>query len=99
MVQFSAEVAGTSSPAFTPPPVEDVRMALRAVYHAQRSHHERTAAYASDASTLDLNDATRAALRDLLIAVTQAGWEASAAGAGSGAVWHIREDGRITRTR
>jgi hypothetical protein len=99
MVQFSAEVAGTSSPTFEPPPDEDVRMALRAVYHAQRAHHERTGAYASDATMLDLNDATRAALRGLRVAVTQAGWEASVAGSESGTVWHIREDGRITLRR
>jgi hypothetical protein len=99
MVQFSDAVVGTASPAFVPPPDEDVRMALRAVYHAQREHHEREGTWASDATLLELTAETRAALRDLVIAVTQAGWEASAAGVESGTIWHIREDGRLTQRR
>jgi hypothetical protein len=98
-LQFSAMEAGAGHASFDPPADEAVRMALRAVYHAQREHHDRTGTFAADAAALALPDSVLGSLTDLSIVSSPFGWTASAAGGQPGVIWLIREDGRITRRR
>lgn len=97
-LQFSEVEVGAGVPRFETPADEAVRMALRAVYYAQREHFDATGEFAADDAGLTLPDSVLAVLPDLSIDRSPAGWTAMAAGA-SGVTWMIREDGRITRRR
>lgn len=100
MVQFSDATAGESPPpAFVAPPDQDVRTALRAVYHAQRALRERTGQYASDTDALSVPDSVLSTLHDLSITVGPDGWVARARASEPDAWWQIVEDGRITLKR
>jgi hypothetical protein len=95
IVQFSDLVTGEGNVPFGSPVDEDVRWALRQVYYAQRSYYREHERYAADLAELgaDLVGPDGSPFLPELI-VTADGFEATAPGDG-GAVWHIRQDGRI----
>jgi hypothetical protein len=95
IVQFSDTVAGKGDVPHRPPPDEDVRWALRRVYYAQRSYYRSHERYTADLGELGVDFAgpARSPYR-LALALTAGGFEARGAGDG-GAIWHIRQDGRI----
>jgi len=99
MVQFSDVAAGRGQPVFVPPADEDVRNALREVYHAERDYERRTGRFTTDAAALGLSRERLARLPGLAIVLTPSGWQARADGGRIGTTWYIRDDGLITTKR
>ena len=97
IVQFSDLPAGQPAPPFVAPADEDVRDALREVYHAQRAAHRQYGRFTADLQALDLPPSVLVALHGFEMTVTIDSFDASATGTDSATVWRIREDGRIWR--
>ncbi len=92
-VQFSTEAPGKA--AFRPDPSAPARDALMAIYHAQKSHRERTGKWATTAKDLGLEGATPPAE----IRPVGDGYEAAIRleprEGRSAEVWTIREDSKL----
>jgi hypothetical protein len=99
ILQLSDLAAGEGAARFQPPVDEDVRWALRQVYYAQRSYYREHETYAADPVELGLDLARPGGSGHVPeITLTADGFEATAAGDG-GAIWRIRQDGKIWSER
>ncbi len=96
-VQFSARVAGTGTEPFRPDPDEPVRWLLRQLYYRQRLFRERHGRYARSLDELKVPADRRTRYR-LTLQTTESLYEITAT-LPDGARLHIREDGRIWKTR
>ncbi len=96
-VQFSALVAGTGTEPFHPHPDEPVRWLLRQLYYRQRLFRERHGRYARTLDELEVPADWRVRYR-LALQTTESLYEITAT-LPDGARLHIREDGRIWKTR
>ncbi len=98
IVQFSAATAGSPAVAWTPPPDEAVRRALRRVYLAEYAWFREHDGYTTDLAALGLDGGDWKAPRAFEIQAGSDFFVARAAGLAAGSTWHIRDDGRIWRT-
>jgi hypothetical protein len=98
-VQFSDVAAGTGTTTFVADPNERVKWALRRLYYRQRRYREAHGRYAADLAALDAASiqVDGLAFRPTLQA-TDGLYEISANGF-SGAVVHMRQDGKVWLTR
>ncbi|AEN74689.1 hypothetical protein Rhom172_2806 [Rhodothermus marinus SG0.5JP17-172] len=96
-VQFSARVAGTGTEPFRPDPDEPVRWKLRQLYYRQRLFRERHGRFARTLDELEV-PANRHTRYRLTLQTTESLYEITAA-LPDGARLHLREDGRIWKTR
>jgi hypothetical protein len=99
IVQFSDTVAGQGDVPFVPPPDEDVRMALWAVYDAEHAYLKAHRRYAPDLAALGLTAPAWSRPAGFVLEATGDRFEARADGHAAGMVWRIREDGKIWASR
>jgi hypothetical protein len=99
IVQFSGILVGEGTATFSTPADEHIRWALRELYYAQRAFLREYDRYASDLAALGLEGVLEngTPFRPELM-TTVDGYEATAPGSDD-TVWHIRQDGRIWRTK
>jgi hypothetical protein len=98
-VQFSDAPAGSGGETFVEDPVEQVKWALRRLYYRQRAYRAANGRYASDLAALDAGriEVPKQSFRPVM-QTTDSSYEISAR-TESGAVAHIRDDGRVWVTR
>jgi hypothetical protein len=99
IVQFSDVRAGGGPVAFVEPPDESVRWALRQVYDAERAYFRAHHGYAATIEALGLGSPDWTAPEGFALDATSDRFEARAAAREPGALWHIREDGKLWMTR
>lgn len=98
-VQFSEVTAGRATVAFVPPPDEDVRWALRQVYDAERAYFRTHGRYAATIDALGLTGTEWLKPAGFVLEATASRFEARADAGTAGAVWRVRDDGKLWMTR
>lgn len=98
-VEFTPTRVGKGNAEFHFDPDDEVRMALREVYFAEKSYYETNGTYSSKLPALK----SRFRLSNGIwfmpaIAVTQSMFEATFPSVHRNALWHIRQDGRVWMT-